>query len=606
MKIHQLNTTNYTAKQKTASKSQNTNFRTFGIKPLKFDTLDSVSFSARIPKLSVQERMTNYAIKFLNEIGLKEDQPLQITASSKHIPFLKVVTDEAYKKGSGRVSLKVVEPEIEALRKKYNITETFNYKKEAQKELEAEGALFIKFDDTNCPYKRSGLSNSETLKEIKSIYDKVPNKIKNIFKLNPEELFKTALDMHEGQPILIRGHREHFPEIIKLVDYLYGKNKSKLVDVSLTEAKEFNTSISYYKYAKDDLIGKFCQSSVNAEKECFEKDTALLVLRGGDPELYKEIDSKRIVEDSKPFNEAVQEYYSKSTNNNPWLVYYAPTTKSALFAYPEYGNDKVAALKHALKDAKKINRIGKLKEHIAAIELRAKKMNDLLDKGFRNIRYVSVNPKTKLPDGKTDLKIGLSPKSFFNTGRMNMENTGHKPIVNIPTEEIFTSPKANTAEGVVSATMPLVLSSKIVEGIQMTFKKGKAILVKASKNEELLKEHIKANKNADKLGEVAIVADSPIFKLNRLFYSTLLDENAACHIAIGDSYADAIKGPGSIKTAGNMQDYTEQQKYLKKLNINTSTTHNDFMIGGPNVYVYAENPKTGEQIQIIKDDKFLL
>lgn len=561
---------------------------------------DSLSFTARLPKLPPAERMAAYAVKLLEEVGLKEDQPLHITAESKYVPFLRVITEEAYKKGSGKISLKIVEPELEALKQKYNIVEEFDWQKEARQEIEDSGALKIKFGDTNCPYKASGLNKKEILSQIASLYPKIPASVKKILKLNPEELFKTALDMHEGEPVIIRGEREHLPHIIKMVDWLYSKNNTKLVNVRLTEAKEFDSSVAFYKYGKDNLIGKYLNSSISKQKEMFEKDVALLALEGEDPEFFSEVDSKKIVEDSKPYRKAILEYYNKTTSNNPWLVYFAPTTKSIRLSYSEFGDNTAAALKQAYKEANLVNRVGKLKEHVANIEFRAKKMNELLDKGCRTIHYVSVDPVTKLPDGKTDLKIGLSPKSFFNGARIDMKTTGHKPIVNVPTEEVFTSPEADTAEGWVSATMPLVLNGKVVEGIRMRFEGGKIVELDATKNLEMLKEHIAANENADRLGEVALVAGSPIFKLGRLHYSTLLDENAACHIAIGDAYTDVVKG------ADEILDYEAQQEYLKSLRINSSTTHNDFMIGGPNVYVYAENPKTGEQVQVIKDDKFIL
>lgn len=572
----------------------------FGIKmgsPLKADT---VSFTGKAEKSNPKEKMAVFAVNFLDQVGLKEDQPLHITAESKYVPFLRVLTEEAYKKGSGKVSFTIVEPELETLKKKYSITEDFDYKKEAKKELEDKGAMFIDFNETNNPYKAAGLNKQETKAQIESLYTKIPKKVRDIFKLDPEEIFKTAMDIHKGEPVVINGEREHLPQIIKLADWLYSKNKTKIIEVRLTEPKEYNPDIAFYNHAKESLIGTFSKSAISRHEEIYEKDAAYLVLCGEDPEMFSEVDSKKIVQNSRPFSEASEEIHSKESSNNPWLIYYAPTTKSVGMAYPEYGDNKVAALEHALKDAKEINRVGKLKEHIENIEARAKKMNELVDKGFKTVHFVSVDPETKKPDGKTDLKIGMSEKSFFGGARMNMEKTGHKPIVNIPTEEIFTSPTANSAEGEVSATMPLVLNGKVVEGIQMTFKDGQAVEVKATKNEEMLKEHIKSNKNADRLGEVALVAGSPIAKQNRLFYETLLDENAACHIAIGDAYPDVIKG------AADFEDYEEQQKYLKDLNINSSTTHDDFMIGGKNVYVYAENPDTGEKVQIIKDDKFMI
>lgn len=561
---------------------------------------DNISFSSRLPKLPARERMVNYAQKLLTEMGLKEEQPLRVSAESKYLPFLRVLTEESYKKNSGVVSLDIINPELKALREKYKITELFDYQKEFLREAKEEGALEITFNESNCPYKAAGLSKKEISQQIASITTKIPKKIKNLFNLNPKEIFKTALDIHEGEPVIIKGEREHLPQIVKLVEWLYSKNKTRLVNVSLTESKEFNPTVAFYKYANKKLIGKFSKSIITEQKERCEKDVALLALKGSDPQIYSEIDSKIIIENTKPLNNAARAYYNQAISNSPWLVYLAPTTKSTPLVYPEFGENKIAALEQAYKDAKLINRVGKLKPHIKSIELRAQKMNELLDKGYSTIHYLSVDPVTKLPNGKTDLKIGLSPKSFFNSARMKMERTKHNPIANIPTEEIFTSPQANTAEGHVTATMPLVLNGKVVNGIEMTFKKGKVIKIKASENEEMLKEHIKAYKNADRLGEVALVADSPIFKMNRLHYTTLVDENATCHVAIGNAYTDAVKG------ADDIEDYAKQQEYLKKLKINQSSTHNDFMIGGPDVYVFAENPKTGEQIQIIKDDKFIL
>ena len=226
------------------------------------------------------------------------------------------------------------------------------------------------------------------------------------------------------------------------------------------------------------------------------------------------------------------------------------------------------------------------------------KVNDLLDRGYRTIRFVSVNPTTKKPDGKTSLAVGLSEKSFFMSAKFTSP-TGQNFIPNIPTEEIFSSPRADLTTGKVYATMPLVLNGNIVNGIEMTFEKGKATKLNASQNFKMLEEHIKAHENADKLGEVALVAGSSIAAFNRVFFNTLLDENAACHIAIGNSY------PMTIKGALEIENFAERKKYLKDNHINHSTTHNDFMIGGPNVEVFAENAE-GNRILLIKEDKFQL
>ena len=555
--------------------------------------LDSVSFTGSV---TPQDKMSVHAIRVLEDAGLKENQPVYVEADAKYLPFMNVLAQEAYKKGSGYVKINAVEPELEKLKQKYNITEEFDFEKQERKEFA--NALKLSFDENNNPYKKSGLKDSEVKVELEKLYPPIPKNVRNQFKMNPEEIFKTALDTHKGEPVLINAEREHLPFVVDMVDYLYSKNNSKLVKISFYD-ESIVRNVNLLKYGKDNLIDEVPKSVVDAEKEYYEKDTAILCLDGQDPNKLEGIDSNRIVKRTKAFGEACKKYSNLSISNNPWLVYYAPTTKSCKNVYSEI-NNPIKALSQAYKDANKINRIGKLNEHVEALQLRAEKINNLMDKGYRTLHYVSVNPKTKEPDGNTDFRITMSEKSIFKAAREKMEKTGHEPILNIPTEEVFTSPLADTAEGRIAATMPLSLNGKIVEGIVMTFKDGKVINVSATKNEEMLKEHIKSHENGDRLGEVALVAGSPIAKTGRLFNSTLLDENAACHLALGDAYSDCIKG------ASDFDDYDEQQKYLKDLKINSSTTHNDFMVGGQNVYIYAENPKTKDSVAVIKDDKFLL
>ncbi|MCM1264584.1 MAG: aminopeptidase [Candidatus Gastranaerophilales bacterium] len=563
------------------------------IKPNETLKADSISFTGSV---TPSDKMSVYAIELLTESKLKENQPVYIEADSKYLPFMNILAQEAYKKGSGYVKIVAKEPELENLKRKYHIKEEFDYKKQERKEFE--NALKLSFDDNNNPYKKAGLKEFEVKSEIEKIYPPMPKNIRTQFKINPEEIFKTALDIHKGQPIMISGEREHLPYIIDMVDYLYSKNDSKLVDVTFSD-ENIIRDVNLLKYGKEELLEQVPQSKIESYKEYYKKDVARLFLDGEDPNALEGVDSKRILKRSLAFSEPSKKYRNLMTANNPWLVYYAPTTKSCKEVYPEIDNP-TKRISKAYKDANKINRIGNLEEHVKTLQSRADKMNELMNEGYRTLHYVSVNPETKEPDGKTDFRITMSDKSLFKAARENMEKFGHNPIVNIPTEEVFTAPLANSAQGKIAATMPLVLNGKVVDDIVLTFKDGKVIKVSASKNEEMLKEHIKSHKNADKLGEVALVAGSPIAKTGRLFKSTLLDENAACHLALGDAYPDCIDG------AMEIDDYEEQQKFLKELNINSSTTHDDFMVGGPNVYIYAENNQTGDEIEIIKDDKFLL
>jgi len=368
--------------------------------------------------------------------------------------------------------------------------------------------------------------------------------------------------------------------------------------VILNEPKEFDRNTPFYNHAKEELMEKVRPSQISKMQEYLDTGTARLRLVGEDPQQYSNANHEKMLRANKNYNAAVSDIFDQMCMTNPWLLYWMPTTKSAQAAYPKYGKDSIKALSHALKDAKEINRVGKLQEHAKHLEHIATKVNELLDKGYRTIHFVSHNPTTKISDGKTDIHIGLSPKSFFSSAKMKTLS-GQNVLVNIPTEEVFTSPQANLTYGKVSSTKPLIIDGNIIEGIEFEFKNGKITEIKATKNQDLLEKYIEAHENANMLGEVALVTNSPIDKLGRLFYNTLLDENATCHLAFGDAFPDVIKGAMDIK------DYEKQQEYLKSLGINHSAVHEDFMIGGPNVKVYAKNDK-GEEILLIEDNKFQL
>ena len=190
----------------------------------------------------------------------------------------------------------------------------------------------------------------------------------------------------------------------------------------------------------------------------------------------------------------------------------------------------------------------------------------------------------------------MHDKSRFRAAAKNTDD-GVQYMANTPTEEVFSSPDKTKTNGWVSTTLPLCLNGNLVEGIRMRFENGKAVEVYADKNEELWREHIKSAEGGDMLGEVALVANSPIFHTGRVFNNTLLDENAACHIAIGAGFDDCLDGAEDIK------DYKERQKYMNENNINDSNIHTDFMIGGPNVVVEGVK-EDGTKVTLIKDNQF--
>ena len=168
----------------------------------------------------------------------------------------------------------------------------------------------------------------------------------------------------------------------------------------------------------------------------------------------------------------------------------------------------------------------------------------------------------------TDLTIGLPEKQFWQGAEAEFKN-GITGIPNLPTEEVFTTPHKDHVNGTVTATMPLNYGGTLIEGIHLIFENGRAVKVNAQKGEEILRKMVEMDENAGRLGEVALVPNSsPISRRKILFYNTLFDENASCHIALGNSYRETIIGG---------DDMTEEE--FAAQGGNKSLVHTDFMIG---------------------------
>ena len=171
-------------------------------------------------------------------------------------------------------------------------------------------------------------------------------------------------------------------------------------------------------------------------------------------------------------------------------------------------------------------------------------------------------------DNGTDFTVGMIDQAqFCGGGETSLQNIFFNP--NIPTEECFISPKRGEAEGIVYATKPLSYQGQLIENFSIRFHEGKAVEVHAEKGEELLKTMISMDEGAAYLGECALVPQaSPIAQSGILFYNTLFDENAACHLALGMGFADTIK-----------DFHNKTLDECRALGVNDSMIHEDFMIG---------------------------
>ena len=248
-------------------------------------------------------------------------------------------------------------------------------------------------------------------------------------------------------------------------------------------------------------------------------------------------------------------------------------------------NEAKEKLWEAIFKANRIDRedpIAAIKEHKANLKKSVDFLNGL---GLRKLMY-----KNSLG---TDLTIELSENHVWLGGSDFMKN-GIEFMANLPTEEVFTLPKKDGVNGIVYSSKPFVYNGIVVEDFNITFKDGKAVKYDARKGKEALKSLVELDEGSCYLGEVALVPhESPISQMNILFYNTLFDENASCHLALGEAYPICIKGG---------ENMTKEE--LEKEGVNSSIAHEDFMIGTEDLNIIGLDNDDNEVV-IFKNGNFI-
>lgn len=367
------------------------------------------------------------------------------------------------------------------------------------------------------------------------------------------------------------------------------------------------TKIAYQKGAKevvvrysDEVITK--EKYLHANKEVFEKvptwfsslrndsakeKAAFLTILSEDPEAMKGVDPTRLASWSKQVQIACKPFYDGlDLGVNSWCIVGASAPNWAKKVYPDMSSEEATRkLWQAIFKATKVDQedpIDAWEKHRRSFEKRVNYLNSL--------QLDSLVYKNSLG---TNLTIGLIDDYLFAGGGSYLTN-GLYTFPNMPTEEIFTSPDRNRTNGVVYSSMPLNYNGNIIDEFSFTFKDGKIVDYSAKVGYEILKEIVETDEGSHYLGEAALVPyDSPISNMKTLFYNTLFDENAACHLAIGKGFIECIKdGMGMNK-----------EKLLAH-GINDSLTHVDFMIGTSDLSITGIS-KDGKEVEIFVDGNFV-
>ena len=315
-----------------------------------------------------------------------------------------------------------------------------------------------------------------------------------------------------------------------------------------------------------------------------KKGAAFVMLASETPNLMNDLDQKKLsditmyaYETRKPFDELREQMIT------PWCIAAVPTKEWA---------DEVIKEENSLdKLWNQIFKICMINEDNPE-ELWNQKINRLsnISNKLNNYHFKKLKYKNSLG---TDFEISLPENHLWASGRETLKD-GREVLVNFPTEEIFTSPDCKSANGVVYASKPLCYQDNLIENFYLRFKDGKVIDYGAEKGQETLKNIIESCDNSNMLGEVALVEyDSPISNSNIIFYETLYDENASCHLALGDSFPECLKG-GLEKT----KDELFEQDHLNKCD-----NHVDFMVGNKDTKIVGIT-SNNEEITIFENGNF--
>lgn len=388
-------------------------------------------------------------------------------------------------------------------------------------------------------------------------------------------LVKVGANVEKGQLVVIRALTEmkDFVYILTEEAYKLGAGEVKVYwrDDELLKLK--------YKYEDIETI-KNVRSHMSLEHDQYIEDNAVfLSLIGGNPNALEGLDVEKIKAGTIATSKALVNFKKAlMSDKNSWVVIGVPTVGWAKTLFPSLSDEE--ALSKLWELIFYVTRIDETavenwKKHIDKLKNKAKELNSYK---FKYLKYSS--------DNGTDLTIELPEKHLWMAAN-STNSKGRDFVANMPTEEVYTLAHKDGVNGVVYSSKALNYNGNIIDEFKLEFKDGKVVNYSAKKGEEVLKTLLESDEGALSLGEVALVPhDSPISNTNVMFYETLYDENASCHLALGAAYPTCIENGTSLS-----------KEELSNLGVNDSLIHVDFMIGNASLNILGIT-KDGKEIPV--------
>jgi len=387
-----------------------------------------------------------------------------------------------------------------------------------------------------------------------------------------EAIVKVGLNLRSGQRLIItnataRGVPPAGRALVHEVTKAAYTAGARFVDVIWGDEEMLRIRL---QNAPADSFNEYSKWHVNGILDMLEEGDALLSIYANDPDVYSGLDSERLgsmqkshLENYSPISALV------SRNAANWCVVASAAPAWAAKIFPDLNSEEaMEKLWQAIFETTRATQPDPVAAWVEHIQNLRKRADYMQAKKYSALHYRAASPEDK--SSHTDFTLGL-PRGHKWISAQSLAENGVVFTANMPTEEIFTLPDRQRADGTVHATFPLSYGGSLIEDFNVTFENGKVVKVRAKKNEAILQKLVDTDEGSTRLGEVALVpASSPIATRGHLFYNTLFDENASCHIAIGRAYRFTLTGG---------EELTDEE--FNSAGGNTSINHVDFMIGSP-------------------------
>jgi aminopeptidase len=372
-----------------------------------------------------------------------------------------------------------------------------------------------------------------------------------------EVAIRVGLGLEKGQELVMTASLDALPLARRITEQAYRAGASLVT----TLYSDDEATLLRYRYAPDDAFDRAAGWLYDGMGEAFKSGAARLAIAGANPGLLSNEDPEKVGRANRAVSQAYRPALTLITRHAiNWTIVAAATPAWAAAMFPGDAPDvALSKVWEAIFQTTRINTddpVSEWKRHDATLQKRAAFLNE---KRYAALQYRGPG---------TDFRLGLADDHLWLGGGTTAGN-GLYCIPNMPTEEVFSTPHKDRADGTVTATKPLSHQGTMIEGIQVRFEKGRIVEARATKGQEVLQKLIATDDGARRLGEVALVPhSSPIAASGMLFYNTLFDENAACHIALGQAYSSCIREGDKL---------TPEQLAAK--GANESLIHVDWMIG---------------------------